>query len=184
MLDHNEPLTAPAVRANRVMAQHVVGHERIKLADVHLLGPMLDPEIKETTQEIAILKSMGASPTLISNSFLLIGFYSGILGSIIGITTGLTIAVNINELIKGIEYVLNIFINFFKYLVSPFYELEMGGPFLIFNPEFYLEEIPVRISFFEIFIVAFITILMASLFAYLPSKEAGRIKPMEVMRKY
>ncbi|MBN2442505.1 MAG: ABC transporter permease [Spirochaetales bacterium] len=140
--------------------------------------------VMEKTQEIAILKSMGASPFLITTTFIIIGFYSGVLGSLIGVTAGLAIGININELIKGLEYVLNIIINLFHYLISPFYNIDNSGPFILFNPEFYLERIPVRISFTEIFSVAFITIFIASISAYLPSLRAGRIKPLEVIRKY
>lgn len=155
----------------------------ILVAAVNVYSSML-MLVMEKTNEIAILKSMGSSPLLVSSSFLIIGFYTGVLGCLIGITAGLTIAVNINELIKGVEYVFNLCINLFKNFISPFYQMKSSGPFLIFNPEFYLEEIPVRISFLEIFSVAFITIFMASLFAYLPSVEAGRIKPLEVIRRY
>jgi lipoprotein-releasing system permease protein len=155
----------------------------IIVAAVNVYSSML-MLVMEKTHEIAILKSMGASPFIISSSFLIIGFYTGLLGCLAGIAAGLTIAVNINELIKGIEFVLNIGITIVREFISPFYQMESTGPFLLFNPEFYLEKIPVRISFFEIFSVAFITILIASLSAYLPSKEAGRIKPLEVIRRY
>ncbi|MBN2531541.1 MAG: ABC transporter permease [Spirochaetales bacterium] len=155
----------------------------IIVAAVNVYSSML-MLVMEKTHEIAILKSMGASPLLISSSFFIIGFYTGVLGCLIGITAGLTIAVNINELIKGVEYIFNLCITLFENFISPFYQIKSNGPFIIFNPEFYLEEIPVRISFFEIFSVACITVFIATLSAYLPSAEAGRIKPLEVIRKY
>lgn len=155
----------------------------IIVAAVNVYSSML-MLVMEKNQEIAILKSMGCSPLLVSGSFFIMGFYTGVLGCFIGVTVGLAIAVNINELIRGIEYIFNLCISLFENLISPFYRIKSAGPFLIFNPEFYLEEIPVRISFFELFSVAFITILIATLSAYLPAKEAGRIKPLEVIRRY
>lgn len=140
--------------------------------------------VMEKTQEIAILKSMGCSPGNISLSFLIIGFFTGAVGTLIGVFTGLAVGVNINEIIKGVESLLNLVINLAKYILSPFIQYEKSSPLLLFNPEFYLDRIPVRISILEIFLVGFLTILLTTLASYLPARNAGRIRPLDIIRKY
>jgi lipoprotein-releasing system permease protein len=140
--------------------------------------------VMEKTQEIAILKSMGVSPRTVSLSFLTIGSFTGLVGTIIGIAAGLLVAMNINEVIGGIELIVNRLIGLYDIVISPFIPIKDTEPFMIFNPDFYLEKIPVRISLSEVFTVGFLTILLSTLAAYLPAKEAGRIKPLEVIRKY
>ncbi|TFG62264.1 MAG: ABC transporter permease, partial [Spirochaetales bacterium] len=56
--------------------------------------------VTENSQAIAILKSTGGSPNLITQSFLLTGFIIGFAGTAAGLLIGLLISVNINPLIQ------------------------------------------------------------------------------------
>ncbi len=139
--------------------------------------------VMERTQEIGILKSMGARPGLISSSFVITGFVVGFAGSVLGIALGLVLAVNINEVIGALEAFLNGAQALFRWILSPFLSIELEHPITLLNPDFYLERIPIRIDFFEILAVAAFAILLSTLASYLPAKRAGRIRPLEVLRK-
>jgi len=139
--------------------------------------------VMERTQEIGILKSMGARPGLISSSFVITGFIMGVAGSVLGVALGLVLAVNINEVLRALESFLNGAQTLILLLLSPFLSIEAEHPIALLNPDFYLERIPIRINFFEIFGVAAFAILLSTLASYLPAKRAGRIRPLEVLRR-
>jgi lipoprotein-releasing system permease protein len=140
--------------------------------------------VMDRTQEIAILKSMGARPSTISLSFLFTGFYTGAVGAFIGIVIGLLVAVNINEVFKIVDLLINGTIWIFDKVIAPFYTIEKKADFVILNPQFYLEKIPIKISITELLFVAVITISLSVLSAVIPARNAGNIRPIEIIRKY
>jgi lipoprotein-releasing system permease protein len=66
----------------------------------------------ERQRDIAVLKAFGVSPKMISGIFLWGSFLTGLCGSIIGISAGLIIGRFINQIMRGIEAVLNFFAAF------------------------------------------------------------------------
>jgi len=139
--------------------------------------------VLEKQGEIAILKSIGASPAGIRRIFILAGFSAGTLGTIIGIGIGLFVAVNVNEAISALQWVLNIFLELFHLLISPFLRVPTVRVD-IFNPEFYLQTIPIRIRASEVFLAAFLSIMLSTAASYLPALRAGNIRPLSIMRKH
>jgi lipoprotein-releasing system permease protein len=96
---------------------------------------------------------------------------------------GLAVAVNINSVLAGAELLVNYLAFGFRWLVSPIFELQSTGPVRVFNTEFYLEEIPIRIKMGELAAVAAASLLLSALAAFFPARAAARIKPLEVLRK-
>ena len=139
--------------------------------------------VLEKTREIGILKSMGAGPFTITLSFILTGFFTGTLGALLGITIGLVLAVNINEVIRGIGFLLDRVILAGRWLIEPFVNLDDFAPINIMDPAFYLETIPITINLLEVMSVAFLAVFLSTLASLLPARRAGSIKPMEVLRK-
>jgi len=140
--------------------------------------------VLEKRQELGILKSIGAGPKAISLALMVSGFSAGLLGSLLGIILGLAIAVNINEIIWGIEYALNLGLAVGRNIMAPFLNFAEIKSVKIFDSAFYLEQIPIRIKLFDLFLVAFLTILLATMAAYLPARKAGQTRPLEIIRKY
>ncbi len=140
--------------------------------------------VLEKTQEIGILKGMGAHPNDISLAYLVTGLITGFTGTILGLFLGLMIAVNINEIIGGLEYLVNLAADDLRAIIYPFSWRSTSEPIKIFNTAFYLEEIPIRLRMQDLFGVSALTLLLSALAAYLPARSAGRIKPVEVLRKY
>lgn len=128
--------------------------------------------VMERQKEIAILKSIGASPKGITFSFLLAGTACGAGGIILGVPLGLLITIFSNQLVKIVENV----INFFSKLIN-------GSKIEILNPAYYLAEIPVEIPAVQVVLVIAGVILLSMLVSYIPSKKAGKEKPLEILRK-
>ena len=139
--------------------------------------------VLEKTQDIAILKSMGAHPSVVSYSFLMSGFFIGAAGTAIGIVMGMLIAVNINELIRILEVLSNGVRFLVNQLIAPSSPFSLSQSVSLMDPAFYLEEIPIRIAFLELFLIAFLTILLSTVAAFFPSRRAGALKPLEIIRR-
>lgn len=136
--------------------------------------------ILERRKEIAILKSTGASPGYISFVFILIGLFAGISGALIGIPIGVICALNVNNLIKIIEFVLN---SFFKF-INLFNGTGEYIPLRLLDPAYYLEEIPVHISIENLILIFTGTVILSFLVSIVPGIKAGKEKPLEILRKF
>ena len=136
--------------------------------------------ILERRKEIAILKSTGASPGYISFVFILIGLFAGISGALIGIPVGVICALNVNNLIKIIEFVLN---SFFKF-INLFNGTGEYIPLRLLDPAYYLEEIPVHISIENLILIFTGTVILSFLVSIVPGIKAGKEKPLEILRKF
>jgi lipoprotein-releasing system permease protein len=138
----------------------------------------------ERRHDLGILKSVGAGPRSLSASFLLTGLATGVAGTACGIAAGLAVAVNINEVIRGLEWSVNGVLDLASMLSAPFSGTAHAfGAFTLFNSAYYLKSIPVRIQPREIAAAAVIAIVLAALAAYLPAQRAARTRPLEVLRR-
>lgn len=135
--------------------------------------------VMERRKEIAILKSVGASGSGISLSFLIIGTCIGGLGVVIGIPLGLVCAVNVNEIILLFEKIVNFFIHFVYSII----EREGFTAIQVLDPEFYLEKVPVTVPFIELFLIASLTMCLSLAVSLFPAIRAGKEKPLTILRK-
>lgn len=126
----------------------------------------------ERQKEIAILKSIGATPRGITISFLLAALACSTGGLIIGIPIGILFTIFSNELVKGIEIILNC-------LTS----LVNGAKINLMDKAYYLEEIPVEIPWLKILLIIIAVWVLSLLVSYLPSRKAGKEKPLDILRK-
>ncbi|MCL2411520.1 MAG: ABC transporter permease [Treponema sp.] len=126
----------------------------------------------ERRKDIAVLKVTGGTVRGVTGIFLWGGFLTGLVGSIIGIGVGLLIGSNINELIRGLER----FLSFFSRLFD-------GGEVSILDPGFYLETIPIIIDWNTVLMIGIFAVLCSVLASWIPARKAGRLKPMDLLRK-
>ena len=140
--------------------------------------------VLERRQEIGILLGIGARPAVLTRSFLLAGLAAAVAGTALGIAVGLLLAVNINGVIAVLDRLLSLAAGVFDIARSPFTAgTDPGTRLTLFQSAYYLQEIPVRIRAFEVAAAASGTLLVACLAAYLPARRAGRLSPLEVLRR-
>jgi lipoprotein-releasing system permease protein len=139
--------------------------------------------VMERNQEIAILKSIGASPGVISRTFIITGFFIGFFGTLLGIFLGILAAVNVNEILLGAEWVINGMGALWERLAAPILQVD-SGEVTIFSGEFYLERIPIRLHGSELFLVGIFSIILCFAASLLPARSAGKIRPLDVFRRY
>jgi len=137
----------------------------------------------EKTEEIGVLKAMGADPGEITRTFVFTGLCVGFAGVVLGLSLGLVVALNINSILAGAEVFVNWLVFAARKLSSPILPGQSSTPVRLFNAEFYLEEIPIRIKVGELFAVSAASLFLSAMAAFFPARAAGRIKPLEVLRK-
>jgi lipoprotein-releasing system permease protein len=126
----------------------------------------------ERQRDIAVLKAFGVSPRMISGIFLWGSFLTGLCGSIIGIGAGLIIGRFINQIMRGIEAVLNFFTAFTS-----------GWTIHLLDPSYYLQSIPIIIDWKTVILIGAFTVLCSCVSGSFPARKAGRAKPTELLRK-
>ncbi|MDR1870250.1 MAG: ABC transporter permease [Treponema sp.] len=128
--------------------------------------------VLERQRDIAVLKVSGASVKGVTRVFLWGSFLTGVTGGIIGVALGLLIGVNINFLLRSLEKILSFFSGLFK-----------GGEVKILDPGFYLETIPIIIDWSAVLMIWLFAIVCSVLASWIPARHAGKLKPMELLRK-
>ena len=139
--------------------------------------------VMDKKREIGILRALGAKPSLITQVFVLDGFYIGIVGTMIGVFTGFFLTLNIEKIINLIERIVNGLrdIVYFLYLVP--YGIPAPANFEILSDSiYYLEGVPVEIHFKDVFIISILAVLISVLAAYYPAKKASLMKPVDTIR--
>jgi len=126
----------------------------------------------ERQRDIAVLKVTGAGAKGITDIFLWGSFLTGLCGSVIGISAGLLLGNYINPVIRSLEK----FLSFFSRLAG-------GSGVKILDPGFYLETIPIIIDWRAVFLIGCFTVLCSVIASWLPAARAGKLKPMELLRK-
>jgi lipoprotein-releasing system permease protein len=135
--------------------------------------------VVERTEEIAVLKALGAPPRSIRAVFTLEGLMIGLLGGTIGVALGLLVSENVNGLFAMAERVVNGVAALVQLLGGAVGE----GEFTIFSPAyFYITEVPTEAVPWETMGIFLFALVSATLAAYFASFRVARIKPAEVLR--
>lgn len=135
--------------------------------------------VYERREEISLLASLGAQKDQVRALFIANGFSIGFLGSSIGLLLGLLLSADINRVFLLAESVVNFAIEGINIL---FEHSPLTG-FTIFSPAyFYIDSVPVRIFFGEVFVVFLFGVFSASFAAFIASRKILTLKPAEVLR--
>lgn len=118
--------------------------------------------VNNKRHDIAILYTIGASSSNIMKIFLIYGVFIGLIGTTIGICVGIIISYNIDVIVPIIEQCFKIqFLPKNVYIIS---------------------HLPSELMWSDVYIVGFITILLAFCATLYPSWVASSIKPAQVLR--
>ncbi len=124
--------------------------------------------VHERTEEIALLKVMGASDREVRFVFVLEGVLIGTIGTLIGLILGLLVSGNINGIFSAVEKIVSL--------------LSSGGNFRIFSPSyFYIEKVPSRILPGELVFISLVSFLSAAISSYVASMRISSLRPREVL---
>ena len=135
----------------------------------------------ERQKEIAILKSLGASPWGITLSFLITAVTCSIGGLLIGMPVGLILSMNANAILSFIEKIVNGFAKI-GFMINGI-PVEQVTQIKLMDPAYYLQNIPVIIPWGQIIMIGLSTLLLSIIVSLIPSIKAGKEKPLDILRK-
>lgn len=118
--------------------------------------------VTDKQADIAILRTLGASPRSVMGIFMVQGAASGVIGTFAGVLLGLLIAFNIDVIVPAIERVLNVsFLPGSIYLISRMPSEPQRG---------------------DILPIVLISLLLSFVATLYPSWRASRVQPAEALR--
>jgi lipoprotein-releasing system permease protein len=118
--------------------------------------------VTDKQADIAILRTLGASPRSIMGIFMVQGAAAGIIGTLAGVALGLLVALNIDVIVPAIERMLQVsFLPGSIYLIS---------------------RMPSDPQSEDIVPIAVISLLLAFIATLYPSWRASRVQPAEALR--
>jgi lipoprotein-releasing system permease protein len=118
--------------------------------------------VTDKQSDIAILRTLGASPRSIMGIFMVQGAASGVIGTLTGVGMGLLVALNIDVIVPAIERLLNVsFLPGSIYLISHMPSDPQQG-----------DIVPIAVT----------SLILAFVATIYPSWRASRVQPAEALR--
>jgi len=118
--------------------------------------------VTDKQADIAILRTLGASPASVMTIFVIQGALIGIIGTFIGVAGGILLALNVDTVVPALERVLG-----FTFLDKSVY---------------YISELPSQLQRGDVVTIAAIALVLALIATLYPSWRASRVSPAEALR--
>jgi len=118
--------------------------------------------VTDKQRDIAVLRTLGASPLSIQWIFMTQGLIIGFMGGLLGLIGGVSLSLNIQTIVPFIENLFG-----FKFFPAEVY---------------YISEVPSKLDWSDVWsvtVLAFVLTLMATLY---PAWRASRVQPAEALR--
>ena len=118
--------------------------------------------VTEKQSDIAILRTLGATPRSVMKIFVVQGAVIGVLGTILGVVGGILLALNIDVVVPFLERLLRI-----QFLSKDVY---------------YISELPSDLHLDDVALIAAVSLALSLLATIYPSWRAARVRPAEALR--
>ena len=118
--------------------------------------------VKDKQADIAIMRTLGASPGSVMKIFLIQGTLIGLMGTLAGIAGGIALAVNVDVVVPFIENLFG-----FKFLSKDVYQIS---------------DLPSELRMADVLLTAFFSFVVSMLATIYPSYRAAKINPAEALR--
>jgi len=118
--------------------------------------------VRSKNADIAVLRSLGASSSLIMRVFLITGASIGAVGTLVGSLLGLIFCWQIDNIKRGVE--------------------SLSGAELFSAEIYYLSKLPAVVDPFEVSIVVVMALVLSFVASLYPAWQAAQVAPAEVLR--
>jgi lipoprotein-releasing system permease protein len=118
--------------------------------------------VKDKQADIAILRTLGASPGGITKIFLVQGMMVGVLGTVLGVTSGVLLALNVDSAVLFIETLFG-----FKFFAKDVY---------------LISDVPSEVQTPDVVLTAVFSFAVSLLATIYPSWRAAKVNPAEALR--
>jgi lipoprotein-releasing system permease protein len=118
--------------------------------------------VTDKQADIAILRTLGASPASVMQIFMVQGALIGVIGTLIGVAGGVLLALNVDVVVPALENVLG-----FKFLAKDVY---------------YIADLPSEVLPKDVATIGLTALALSFLATLYPSWRASRVSPAEALR--
>jgi lipoprotein-releasing system permease protein len=118
--------------------------------------------VTDKRSDIAILRTLGASPRSIMTIFIIQGVFIGLLGTALGVAGGVGLALNVETIVPAIEQLFNV-----QFLAADVY---------------YISDVPSELHWNDVWVMAGVAIVLSLLATLYPAWRAARTHPAEALR--
>ncbi|MAF98615.1 MAG: lipoprotein-releasing system transmembrane subunit LolC [Micavibrio sp.] len=118
--------------------------------------------VKDKGQDIAILRTVGASRSSMMRIFMLTGASIGVAGTVVGSILGIAFALNIETIRQWLE--------------------GLTGTELFADEIYFLSQLPAQVEWHEVAAVVFMALFLSVLATFYPAWRASRLDPVEALR--
>ena len=118
--------------------------------------------VTDKQSDIAILRTLGASPGSIMKIFVVQGALVGLLGTGLGVGLGVLLAKNIDTVIPAIEHALGV-----QFLPKDIY---------------FISELPSDLNWSDVGVIGMVSLVLSLVATLYPSYKASQVKPAEALR--
>lgn len=118
--------------------------------------------VTDKQADIAILRTLGASPGSVMKIFMVQGTLMGVIGTLAGVAGGVALALNID-------------------VVVPFIEQTFGMRFLA-KDVYYISDLPSDLLPQDVFVIAVVSLVLTLIATLYPSWRASRVNPADALR--
>ncbi len=118
--------------------------------------------VTDKQPDIAILRTLGASPGSVMRIFMVQGTLIGVVGTLLGVVLGVALSLNIDVVVPAIERTFH---------------------FQILSREvYYISELPSQLEWRDVWSVSAVALVLSFLATLYPSWRAARVNPAEALR--
>ncbi|WP_124949813.1 lipoprotein-releasing ABC transporter permease subunit [Sulfuriferula thiophila] len=118
--------------------------------------------VTDKQADIAILRTLGASPLSIMKIFMVQGAVIGIIGTALGLVSGILLALNIGVVVPFIEHTFGV-----QFLSADVYQIS---------------ELPSKLDWHDVGVIGLVSLALSWLATLYPSWRASRTNPAEALR--
>lgn len=118
--------------------------------------------VRDKTADIAILRTMGASPGLVARIFLCQGCLVGLAGTVIGLAGGVLLALSVTDLFRWFE--------------------QLSGTALLSADVYPVDYLPSQLQVGDVLLICGGVALLSLLASLYPALRAARMSPVEALR--
>jgi lipoprotein-releasing system permease protein len=118
--------------------------------------------VQEKQSDIAILRTLGATPRSIMTIFMVQGMVIGVVGTAVGVICGVELALNVQTLVPLLERLTN------QQFLSP--------------DIYYISQLPSKLEMTDVIRVSLLTLILGFVSTLYPSWRAARMQPAEALR--
>ncbi|AFJ02434.1 Lipoprotein releasing system transmembrane protein LolC [Methylophaga frappieri] len=118
--------------------------------------------VTDKRPDIAILRTLGMSPGGIMGIFMVQGILIGLVGTLLGVVGGVALALNISDIIAGVERLLG-----YQFLPADVY---------------YISDLPSQLQWHDVTVIGITAFILSVLSTIYPSWRAAQVRPAEALR--